>query len=118
MTLTCSLSDRFRAACSPRFLVGVPLLLMTAACSEGGPAATGNPSASGSAGMAGASSAGSGSGGAAGSGGSAGAGALDDFGFFVTSMAAMIDLSGNPEGFGGDLSYNGQAGVLCFASMR
>lgn len=42
----------------------------------------------------------------------AGGAPLEDFSFFVTSMAAMLDLSGRADGFGGDLSYNGKAGVL------
>jgi hypothetical protein len=36
-------------------------------------------------------------------------GADDSFSFFVTSMEALIALSGNSEGFGGDLRYNGAA---------
>jgi hypothetical protein len=67
--------------------------------SGGSGATSGNPGTAG----------GSGSGGSDGSGG---ASALADFSFFVTSMAAMIELSGNEQGFGGDLSYNGKSGVL------
>ena len=36
----------------------------------------------------------------------------EGFSFFVTSMTAMLELSGNDQGFGGDLTYNGQTGVL------
>jgi hypothetical protein len=54
----------------------------------------------------------SGTGGESGSAGSGGPSTLTDFSFFVTSMVAMIELSGNDHGFGGDLSYNGQSGVL------
>jgi hypothetical protein len=93
---------------------------MAGASSAGsGGAAGGGSGSSGAAGGSTAGSSQSGSGGISGSGGAGTAGiggtaggAPDDFSFFVTSMAAMIDLSGNPEGFGGDLSYNGQAGVL------
>jgi hypothetical protein len=41
--------------------------------------------------------------GTTGAGGTGGAGA--HFSFFVTSVQAMKDLSGNPQGFGGDLRY-------------
>jgi hypothetical protein len=54
----------------------------------------------------------SGAGGSGGGGGGGGGPPLTDFSFFVTSMAAMIELSGDDQGFGGDLSYNGKAGVL------
>jgi hypothetical protein len=56
-----------------------------------------------------------GSGGASGAGGGGGSGGgppLSDFSFFVTSMAALVELSGNDMGFGGDLSYSGKSGVL------
>lgn len=33
---------------------------------------------------------------------------LEPFSFFVTSLAAMQELSGNPDGFGGDLSFGEQ----------
>lgn len=34
------------------------------------------------------------------------------FSFFVTSMAGLLDLAADGEGFGGDLSYEGHPGVL------
>lgn len=37
---------------------------------------------------------------------------LPRFSFFVTSIEAMRQLSGSENGFGGNLSYNGQMGVL------
>lgn len=37
---------------------------------------------------------------------------LANFSFFVTSIEAMRQLSGSPDGFGGNLSYNGQMGIL------
>jgi hypothetical protein len=39
------------------------------------------------------------------SGGAAGASATESFSFFVTSLRAMQELSGNPDGFGGDLRF-------------
>jgi hypothetical protein len=54
------------------------------------------------------SSAGSGSGGTDASGGSGGSGAApttENFSFFVTSLKAMRELSGNEDGFGGDLRF-------------
>jgi hypothetical protein len=36
----------------------------------------------------------------------------DRFSFFVTSMAGLLDLAPDAEGFGGDLSFSGQPGVL------
>jgi hypothetical protein len=95
MTLRCSPSDRFRGARRlAKFLLGLPVLAGASACGNGN-----DPSQSG----------------AAGSGNEAGApssASPDDFSFFVTSLSAMIELSGNPEGFGGDLSYDGKPGVL------
>lgn len=51
--------------------------------------------------------------------GCSGDGASDDaepvegrFSFFVTSMAGLLELAPDAQGFGGDLSYNGQSGVL------
>lgn len=87
MTLRCSLSDRFRDAWRlARYLVGLPVLALAAACGgDGGD--TSQP-------------------------GTAGSGNAEDFSFFVTSMSAMIELSDNAEGFGGDLSYDGNPGVL------
>lgn len=38
--------------------------------------------------------------------------AADRFSFFVTSMAGLLDLAADEQGFGGDLSYNGKSGVL------
>src|SRR6185369_7030314 len=46
--------------------------------------------------------------GAAGAGGSVD---LEPFSFFVTSLAAMVRLSGVPEGFGGDLRYGQSDGL-------
>ncbi len=37
---------------------------------------------------------------------------LANFSFFVTSIEAMRQLSGSMDGFGGNLSYNGQTGIL------
>jgi hypothetical protein len=39
------------------------------------------------------------------SGGAAGAAPTESFSFFVTSLRAMQELSGNPDGFGGDLRF-------------
>jgi hypothetical protein len=39
------------------------------------------------------------------SGGAAGASPTENFSFFVTSLRAMQELSGNPDGFGGDLRF-------------
>jgi hypothetical protein len=36
----------------------------------------------------------------------------EHFSFFVTSMAGLLELAPDAQGFGGDLSYNGQSGVL------
>jgi len=36
---------------------------------------------------------------------------LDDFSFFLTSYEAMAELSGSPDGFGGNLSYDGETGI-------
>jgi hypothetical protein len=47
----------------------------------------------------------------AGAAGSAGAANLEPFSFFVASMDGMVELSQNPDGFGGDFSY-GQADGL------
>jgi hypothetical protein len=63
-------------------------------------------------------SAGSASGGAAGSAGATSGGsggsatALDKFSFFVTSMAAMQRLAKSQDGFGGDLRYGTDDGLL------
>ncbi len=38
---------------------------------------------------------------------------LDPFSFFVTSMQTMIDQSGNPQGFGGDLGGLAGADTIC-----
>ncbi|MDQ2644763.1 MAG: hypothetical protein M3020_13180 [Myxococcota bacterium] len=78
--------------------------------------AAGSAGASGSAGTSGAAGSGGSSGSAgadgsagcvdAGSGGSAGpSSTLDKFSFFVTSQDAMRSLSGNDQGFGGDLRF-------------
>jgi hypothetical protein len=80
-----------------------------------GSAGAGTSSGSGGAGagQSGASGVGSaGTSGAGGGGGSGGGPPLTDFSFFVTSMAAIVELSGNDMGFGGDLSYDGKSGVL------
>ena len=39
------------------------------------------------------------------SGGAAGASSVESFSFFVTSLRAMQELSGSPDGFGGDLRF-------------
>ncbi|HYQ14417.1 MAG TPA: hypothetical protein VEQ58_01625, partial [Polyangiaceae bacterium] len=49
-------------------------------------------------------------GGSAGSAGSSGAPSSEPFSFFVTSVKAIVKLSGNANGFGGDLSY-GETGA-------
>jgi hypothetical protein len=36
---------------------------------------------------------------------------LDDFSFFLTSLAGMQELSGNENGFGGNLTYDGHVGI-------
>ncbi len=81
----------------------------------GAPGGAGSASVGGASGGTGAANGGSGAG-QAGTGGGGGSGGsppvLEDFSFFVTSQAAMVELSANPEGFGGDLSFNGKAGVL------
>jgi len=61
-------------------------------------------------------SAGSGAGGMSGTGGGGGSGGgdpskLDKFSFFVTSMKKMIELSGSPMGFGGDLRFGMPTGL-------
>jgi hypothetical protein len=63
---------------------------------------------SGGGGMAGSPTAGSGTGGA---GGAPDLSSLEPFSFFVTSLAAMQRLSGNPNGFGGDLRYGEADGL-------
>jgi hypothetical protein len=88
-----------------------------ASSGAGGSASGGASSGTGGAGGTSGQSGAGGASGAAGTSGTGGAGGsnnppLSDFSFFVTSMAALIELSGNEEGFGGDLSFNGQAGVL------
>ncbi len=52
-----------------------------------------------------------GSGGAAGSGGTGEVTSLQYFSFFVTSLEALQRLSGNPNGFGGDLRYSEAEGI-------
>lgn len=46
-----------------------------------------------------------GTGGSSGGTGTAGAAPTEKFSFFVTSLVALQELSGSPEGFGGDLRY-------------
>jgi hypothetical protein len=70
---------------------------------QGGAGGRGGGSPVGSGGSAGSGSAGRG-GGTAGS-GTGGGSALPLFSFFVTSLQGMKDLSGNENGFGGDLRY-------------
>ncbi|MBV1859655.1 MAG: hypothetical protein KUG77_14675, partial [Nannocystaceae bacterium] len=36
---------------------------------------------------------------------------LDDFSFFLTSYEALAELSGSVDGFGGNLSYDGEIGI-------
>ncbi len=36
---------------------------------------------------------------------------LEDFSFFLTSLAGLQELSGDVNGFGGDLSYDGEVGI-------
>lgn len=54
----------------------------------------------------------SGAGGGGGSGGSVDPSTLGKFSFFVTSMKKMQELSGSPDGFGGDLRYGTGDGLL------
>jgi len=82
--------------------------------SGGSSGAGGRGGAAGSGGSGGA----TGSGGAAGAGGTAGtggstidAGSLPKFSFFVTSLAALRILSGNQNGFGGDLRFGKADGL-------
>lgn len=60
--------------------------------------------AAGSSAASGGNATGGASSGSAGSAGSTGA-TTEKFSFFVTSLKAMVQLSGNEEGFGGDLTY-------------
>jgi hypothetical protein len=50
--------------------------------------------------------------GCSGSGDDASDDSAEHFSFFVTSMAGLLDLAANDQGFGGDLSYGGKIGVL------
>ena len=86
--------------------------------STGGSAAGASRGGAGSGGSAGTSAAGMGgvasTAGAAVTAGSAGVGGsadLEPFSFFVTSLVAMVRLSGVPEGFGGDLRYGQTDGL-------
>jgi hypothetical protein len=82
----------------------------SAGTNNGGSA--GNMATGGTAGTESAGSGGSaGSSGGAGTGGSAGAPSTELFSFFMTSQAGLERLSGNPDGFGGDLTF-GQADGL------
>jgi len=74
----------------------------------GGIGGTGGTGAIGGTGGTGAIGGTGGTGGEAGAAGTGGV-ALPHFSFFVTSLAALRDLSGNQSGFGGDLSY-GESG--------
>jgi hypothetical protein len=67
----------------------------------------GTTAGSSSGGQAGQSTGGAAAGTGAGSGGSAGAGtpSTEKFSFFVTSLKAMVELSKNEDGFGGDLRF-------------
>lgn len=80
------------------------LLIFAAACGGGD-----DIGLSGSSGLssssAGSSSSSSGNSGAGGHGGQGGSAPLDKFSFFVTSLKALQELSGNPLGFGGDLRF-------------
>jgi hypothetical protein len=85
-----------------------------------GPAGTtgaaGNPGAAGTTGVAGGGAAGSGGrgGGSAGRGGAGatgGSGSLPPFSFFLTSLAALRELSGSEDGFGGDLRFGETTGL-------
>lgn len=83
---------------------------------SGGAGGTSSVAGSSSAGSGSGSQAGSGgestSGGHAGSGGSAGVGgAAPHFSFFATSQAALRKLSGNQDGFGGDLRFGKPTGI-------
>lgn len=73
-----------------------------------GGAATGGQSASGSS-VGGVATGGAATGGAAT--GGASSGSCQKFSFFVTSMAAMIRLSGSDKGFGGDLRFGKSDGL-------
>ena len=42
---------------------------------------------------------------------------LDDFSFFMTSLAGLQKLSGDPQGFGGNLSYDGFMGRDHFVNL-
>ncbi|MDI1451609.1 hypothetical protein [Polyangium sp. 6x1] len=65
----------------------------------GGAAGTGGSSGDGGSGN------GGGNGGSGGDAGAGGGGTTEKFSFFVTSLRALQELSGNPEGFGGDLRF-------------
>lgn len=92
------------------------------ACGESSPDSPGGGQAGGGSGSAGTESGGAGSsaasgggstGGSAAGGGGSGGGATapttEKFSFFVTSLKAMVQLSGSEEGFGGDLTF-GESG--------
>lgn len=70
----------------------------------GGGGAAGEAGAAGESGSGGAESVGAGAGGSD-------IAQLEPFSFFVTSMEAIIRLSGNDEGFGGDLRYGEETGL-------
>jgi hypothetical protein len=78
-------------------------------------AGTGGVSGTSGSGSGGASSGGAGAGGGAGTTGAAGSGgagapSTEPFSFFVTSVKALVKLSKNDQGFGGDLSF-GETGA-------
>ena len=85
----------------------------TAGAGTGGATATGGASGgvtgAGGAGTGGRGTAGAGIGGATATGGAGGQ--AQRFSFFVTSTAAMIRLSNNPQGFGGDLRHGETTGL-------
>jgi hypothetical protein len=96
-------SDAPIAAQGGTATAGSPATAGTTSSTTGGSSAGngGSSSASGS-------SSGSGSGSSGASAGAAGAGSTpsaEKFSFFVTSLKAMRQLSGNDDGFGGDLTY-------------
>ncbi|MDI1436812.1 hypothetical protein [Polyangium sorediatum] len=71
---------------------------------------SGGAAGAGGAGGEGAGGNGGGNGGSGGEAGAGGGGTTEKFSFFVTSLRALQELSGNPEGFGGDLRF-GETGA-------
>lgn len=117
LTARASRERDMNAAMTRRLQRAIGGLLAAAALSCGGSTgagidddgASGSSGTSGGTGTSGSSSGGGGSSGSA-DGGTTTPGELTPFSFFVTSMTAMIELSGSQDGFGGDLRF-GETGA-------